>query len=123
MSILDSFDFSKISIPKMDFPSIQIAEMPMIDPEDTVVGQIKREIKEQNNLVSQQLATLSEQNRLLEENYNKLKDLYDMQEKNYLDAREDLKKSSNFNRWMMVIAVIAMLAAIAGPIVTILLSK
>ena len=38
-------------------------------------------------------------------------------------AKEDLRKSRKFNTWMMVIALIAMLAAIAGPIATIFVSK
>ena len=45
------------------------------------------------------------------------------QERAYQESREDLKSSRIFNRWMMVIAVIAMLAAIASPIVTILVSN
>ena len=57
------------------------------------------------------------------QNYNKLKDMYDAQERAYQESREDLRSSRIFNRWMMVIAVIAMLAAIASPIVTILVSN
>ena len=64
-----------------------------------------------------------QQNQLLSDNYNKLKDMYDAQERAYQESREDLKSSRIFNRWMMVIAVIAMLAAIASPIVTILVSN
>ena len=49
--------------------------------------------------------------------------MYDAQKRAYQESREDLRNSRIFNRWMMVIAVIAMLAAIAGPIVTVLVSN
>jgi hypothetical protein len=39
------------------------------------------------------------------------------------EAKEDLKRSKRFNVAMMIISAVAMLAAIAGPIVTILVSK
>ena len=76
----------------------------------------------QKELLEQQLDAIGEQNRLLADNYNKLKDLYDVQVQANIEAKEDLKRSRNFNAWMMVIAIIAMLAAIAGPIATILVS-
>ncbi len=77
----------------------------------------------QKELLEQQLSTLGEQNKLLADNYNKLKELYDAQVQSNADAKEDLRRSRNFNAWMMVIAIIAMLAAIAGPIATILVSQ
>ena len=84
---------------------------------------IKKELQTQNSLVSQQVGILIEQNRLLTENYNKLKDMYGNQVVSYNEAKEDLRRSRNYNKWMMVVAIIAMLAAIASPIVTILVSK
>lgn len=77
----------------------------------------------QKDLLEQQLKIMSEQNKLLVDNYNKLKDMYDAQVLSNAEAKEDLKRSCRFNAWMMVIAIIAMLAAIAGPIVTIWVSK
>ena len=77
----------------------------------------------QKELLEQQLSTLGEQNKLLADNYNKLKELYDAQVQSNADAKEDLRRSRNFNAWMMVIAIIAMIAAIAGPIATILVSQ
>ena len=123
MGVFNNIDFSKIQLPKLDFTPTVIPDMPMIDPEDTMVGQIKKEIREQNSLITQQMTVLSNQNKLLADNYNKLQDLYDIQAQTYRDAQEDLKRSRAFNRWMMIIAIIAMLAAIAGPIVTVLLSR
>ena len=123
MDLFDGFDFSKIQLPEMSIPPIKIPEMPIIDPEDTIMGQIKREVKEQNKLALQQITVLSEQNKLLADNYNKLKEMYDKQLESYRETKEDLKKSRSFNRWMMIIAIVAMLAAIAGPVVTVLVAK
>ena len=77
----------------------------------------------QKELLQSQLETLREQNGLLSENYEKLKAMYDSQVEANEAARNDLKSSRKFNAWMMVIAIIAMLAAIAGPIATILVSR
>ena len=77
----------------------------------------------QKELLEQQLSTLGEQNKLLADNYSKLKEMYDAQAQSNSEAKEDLRRSRNFNAWMMVIAIIAMLAAIAGPIATILVSQ
>ena len=76
----------------------------------------------QKELLEQQLETIKEQNELLTDNYNKLKEIYDAQIVSYNEAREDLKRSRRFNIVMMIIAIVAMIAAVAGPIVTILVS-
>ena len=77
----------------------------------------------QKEILEQQLSTIGEQNKLLADNYSKLKEMYDAQVQSNSEATEDLRRSRNFNAWMMVIAIIAMLAAIAGPIATILVSQ
>ena len=123
MNLFEDFDFTKITLPQTSIPHIEIPDMHMIDPDDTIVGQIKQEVKKQNEIVSQQMTVLSEQNKLLADNYNKLKEVYDMQCESNRETREDLKKSRAFNRWMMIIAIIAMLAAVAGPVVTALVAK
>ena len=120
---IGSIDLAKWDFPKYHLPEIEIHTVETIDPEDTIVGDIKKELQTQNSLVSQQVGILIEQNRLLTENYNKLKDMYDNQVVSYNEAEEDLRRSRNYNKWMMVVAIIAMLAAIASPIVTILVSK
>lgn len=97
------------------FSNVKIPELPTFDPDDTVVGEIKRE-------VGKQIQLLNEQNKLLTDNYNKLKEIYDAQSESYQNAREDLKRSRRYNAWMMTIATVAMLAAIAGPIVAIKIS-
>lgn len=76
----------------------------------------------QKELLEEQLETIREQNKLLLDNYEKLKELYDDQVQANKDAKDDLEKSRRFNRWMMVISVIAMLAAVASPIVTLWVS-
>ena len=77
----------------------------------------------QNELLEQQLELFQKQNNLLFDNYCKLEEMYNAQVKATKEAKEDLRKSRVFNGWMMAIAIIAMLAAIAGPIATILASK
>ena len=77
----------------------------------------------QKELLQSQLEALREQNGLLSENYEKLKEMYDSQVEANDAARNDLKSSRKFNAWMMAIVIIAMLAAIAGPIATILVSR
>lgn len=78
---------------------------------------------EQKELFQQQLEILREQNALLCDNYEKLKELYEAQVRENEDAKEELKQSRRYNAWMMFIAIIAMLAAIAGPIATIWVSQ
>lgn len=77
---------------------------------------------EQKELLQQQLEVIRKQNVLLCDNYEKLKEMYDAQVKANKEANEELTKSKRFNAWMMVIAIVAMIAAIAGPIVTVLVS-
>lgn len=77
----------------------------------------------QKELLFEQLQAIKEQNDLLSDNYNKLKELYDAQVVANQEAKEDLKRSKRFNVATMIISAVAMLAAIAGPIVTILVSK
>lgn len=127
----------KVDIPKIEVPNISVESViPEIelDPEKTIVGDIKHELQEQSKLYakqmeeqriqfSQQIELLTTQNQLLNDNYNKLKDLYEKQIEAYDNSQIDLEKSRNYNRWMMVIAIIAMLAAIAGPIVTLMAGK
>lgn len=74
----------------------------------------------QNDLLKKQVELLQEQNETLAENYNKLQEIYDSQKRATEEAREDLHRSRVFNRWMMGITVVSMLAAIAGPIISIL---
>ena len=78
---------------------------------------------EQKELLQQQLEIIREQNALLCDNYEKLKEMYEAQVQENESAKEELKRSRRYNAWMMVIAIFAMLAAIAGPIATILVSQ
>lgn len=76
----------------------------------------------QKELLEQQLEIIQKQNELLYDNYDKLKEMFDAQVQANRETKAELKQSKRFNAWMMVIAIIAMLAAIAGPIATILVS-
>lgn len=77
---------------------------------------------EQKEILQQQLEMIREQNMFLCDNYEKLKEMYDAQVQANIEAKTELDRSKRFNSWMMVIAIIAMLAAIAGPVTTILVS-
>ena len=77
----------------------------------------------QKILLEQQVEIFQSQNVLLKDNYLKLKELFDAQVKANKEAKEELKQSKRFNLAMMIISIIAMLAAVASPIVTIIVSK
>ena len=77
----------------------------------------------QKELLEQQVEMIQKQNELLSDNYTKLKEMYDAQVDANKEAKEELKQSKRFNLAMMIIAIIAMLAAIAGPIATVLVSR
>lgn len=74
----------------------------------------------QKKLFEEQIEVLKMQNMLLSDNYEKLKEMYDSQVQTNIEARTELEKSKKYNRWMLVIAVVSMLAAIAGPTITLL---
>ena len=78
---------------------------------------------EQKEILQQQLEMIREQNMFLCDNYEKLKEMYDAQVQANIEAKTELDRSKRFNAWMMVIAIIAMLAAIAVPVTTILVSR
>lgn len=83
----------------------------------TLVAGAKANI-EQRELLEQQLEFMQQQNILLCENYEKLKEMYDNQVQTNLESKEDLAQSRKHNKWMMVISVVSMLAAIGGTIIT-----
>ena len=93
----------------------------VVENEVTLVAGAEASIA-QKELIEEQLEIIREQNKLLLDNYEKLNELYDDQVQANKDAKDDLEKSRRFNRWMMVISVIAMLAAVASPIVTLWVS-
>ena len=89
---------------------------------DILAEQLKAE-QAQREILEEHLKVTTEQNALLSANYQKLEEMYNSQKESNDEARKDLHKSRVFNAWMMVIAIVAMLAAIAGPIVTVLVSR
>lgn len=89
---------------------------------EILTEQLKAE-QTQREILEEHLKITTEQNGLLSENYQKLEEMYNAQKESTNEAREDLHKSRVFNAWMMVIAIVAMVAAIAGPIATILVSR
>ena len=120
---IEPLDISNLVMEEPICPKFDVPDLSVIDPENTIMGDIKSKIEKQNALTSQQINILIEQNNLLSENYNKLKNMYDAQVEPYKAAQVDLKHSRRYNAVMMIIAAVAMLAAIASPIVTILVSQ
>ena len=102
--------------------SLAQANQERIEREEKMVAGAEANIA-QKELLIEQLQAIKEQNDLLSDNYNKLKELYDAQVVSNQEAKEELTRSKRFNVAMMIISAVAMLAAIAGPIVTILVSK
>lgn len=102
--------------------SVAQANQERIEREQRMVAGAEASIA-QKEILEQQVEVMQNQNLLLEENYSKLKEMFDAQTQANKEAKEELKRSKQFNLAMMVISVIAMLAAIAGPIVTIIVSK
>ena len=89
---------------------------------DILAEQLKAE-QVQREILEEHLKVTTEQNTLLSANYQKLEEMYNSQKESNDEARKDLHKSRVFNAWMMVIAIVAMLAAISGPIVTVIVSR
>ena len=102
--------------------SLAQANQERIEREEKMVAGAEANIA-QKELLIEQLQAIKEQNDLLSDNYNKLKELYDAQVVANQEAKEEVTRSKRFNVAMMIISAVAMLAAIAGPIVTILVSK
>lgn len=102
--------------------SLAKAAQERIKREETMVAGAEANIA-QKELLCQQVEIIQKQNDLLTDNYVKLKEMYDAQVEANQGAKDELRRSRRFNIAMMVISIVAMLAAIAGPIVTIVVSK
>lgn len=102
--------------------AVEQANQEKIERERRLVAGAEASIA-QKELLEQQVEMIQKQNELLSDNYTKLKEMYDAQVDANKEAKEELKRSKRFNIIMMIISTIAMLAAIAGPIATILVSR
>ncbi len=102
--------------------AIEQATQERIEREQRLVAGAEANI-EQNELLKKQVDIFLKQNDLLLDNYTKLKEMFDVQVEANKEAKEELKRGKRFNLAMMIIAIIAMLAAIAGPIATIIVSR
>lgn len=76
------------------------------------------EEKKQNEILKLNLKEAEKQNVQLHNNYEKLEQIYKIKERELIDSSNELKKSKKYNFWMMIIAIIAMVGAVASPIVT-----
>ncbi len=70
--------------------------------------------KEMFELGEKQIKLLAEQNEQLKANFNKLEDLYKIKEQELQEAKREAKKLTRYNRWMMVLTVVAVLVAVAA---------
>lgn len=102
--------------------SVQVIREQYAKQNETLVAGAEANIA-QKELFEQQLDMMRKQNDLLFDNYSKLKELYDAQVQTNKEAKEELKRNKRFDIAMMIIAIIAMIAAIAGPITTIWVSR
>lgn len=120
---MEKFDFSKLSgidtskflidLPQM-MPKIPSLDLPEIAEEDTIWYRMEK----QYEILRQQLEQQNKNNELLTRNYNQLKELFDLQKSEFESAKAELVKSKRLNKIMLLIAIIAMLGAIASPLVT-----
>ena len=111
---------AEASVAQKELMEEQLGELKVQN--DILTEQLKAE-QAQREILEEHLKVTTKQNTLLTANYQKLEEMYNSQKESNDDARKDLHKSRVFNAWMMVIAIVAMLAAIAGPIVTVLVSR
>lgn len=111
---------AEASVAQKELMEEQLGELKVQN--DILTEQLKAE-QAQREILEEHLKVTTKQNTLLSANYQKLEEMYNSQKESNDDARKDLHKSRVFNAWMMVIAIVAMLAAIAGPIATILVSR
>lgn len=77
----------------------------------------------QKKLLEEQVEIFQKQNELLLDNYTKLKEMFDAQVEANIEAKKELARSKRFNVAMMIISIVAMFAAMAGPIATLWVSK
>ena len=71
---------------------------------------------QQIELLQKQVEIGREQNAILFSNYKKLEELYDAQVQESMAAKEELKRSGRYNRWMMAIAIAALLVSLVGSL-------
>lgn len=114
------FETAEASMAQKELMEQQLDELK--SQNDILAEQLKEE-QVQKEILEEHLKLTTEQNDLLSANYEKLEAMYNAQKESYEDAQEDVRKSRVFNAWMMVISVVAMFAAIASPIVTIIVSR
>lgn len=74
-------------------------------------------------MLNRQLENIEIQNNLLKDNYSKLEELYEIQVTEARNAKEETKITKRYNIAMMIVSVVAMLAAIVSPIITIIFSQ
>ena len=103
---LDTYSFAKNIVPQI--PVVEI------DEESTFAYQMQQQTNQIIEKSNEQIALLVKQNEQLSNNYQKLEDLYKIKEQELQEANREAKKLTRYNRWMMVLTIIAVLVAIAA---------
>ena len=110
---LSKIDLSKIVDNMNMFKPLNI-DVPSLEGLD-----LRNPVDETNELLSEHLIMVKEQNQLLRasleqiiENYKILKEQYDLQVKINEENAEELKKSKNLNKWMLIVAILALASTI-----------
>ena len=111
---------AEASVAQKELMDAQLTELK--SQKDILTQQLHAE-QAQRQVLEEHLKVTTAQNDVLSANYQKLEEMYNAQIEAESAARVDLHKSRVFNAWMMVIAIIAMLAAVVSPIITILVSR
>lgn len=112
---MDKYDFSKLQ--GFDI-SKTLANIQTLIPEIEEENTMWYRMEKQCELLKEQLEQQNKHNELLTQNYNQLKELFDLQKGEYDVAKGELAKSKRMNVIMLIIAIVAMLGAIASPLVT-----
>lgn len=134
MNNIDGFDFSKLSLPKLDFDTSAItrqlaqqqeamnASMNAISEhnrkKDAALFETAEASVAQKELLAQQLVEVKEQNRFLKDNYTTLKELYEMTKKEAASSAKDAKVNRIFG-WVSfsVGTLIGVAGVVAGIII------
>ncbi len=110
---LSKIDLSKIVDNMNMFKPLNI-DVPSLEGLD-----LRNPVDETNELLSEHLIMEKEQNQLLRasleqiiENYKILKEQYDLQVKINEENAKELKKSKNLNKWMLIVAILALASTI-----------
>ena len=126
MMKLDLSQFEHLKVPAISIdPSFISTKEISARIQDSIKSVEAIPVKPIEKVLEEQLKPLLDKNQetvnSLLENYNQLVKLNEMKEQELLDAKAETQKVKRYNRWMMVISILALLVAMASLVVSILL--